>query len=145
MVGRRGGGGYHAAQGVVEPDAVAGDQGIRVSALHLNFGVLRGDQVSLLEDDVVGGRQADHQLFLFGVARLLRQTHGLARGLHLDAALDGGPIVLQAAVPVLDDDTAETLAARILDEEHRIYSEAIDLVLSGRCSIEGRRVLKNPS
>ena len=45
--------------------------------------------------------------------------------------LDGGPIVLQAVVPVLDDDTVETLAARILKEEHRIYSEAIDLVLSG--------------
>jgi phosphoribosylglycinamide formyltransferase-1 len=58
----------------------------------------------------------------------------------VDAALDGGPIVLQAAVPVQDDDTAETLAARILEQEHRIYSEAIDLVLSGRCSIEGRRV-----
>jgi phosphoribosylglycinamide formyltransferase-1 len=56
-------------------------------------------------------------------------------------ALDGGPIVSQAVVPVLAGDTAETLAARILKEEHRIYSEAIDLVLSGRCSIEGRRVL----
>jgi phosphoribosylglycinamide formyltransferase-1 len=63
----------------------------------------------------------------------------------VDEALDGGPIVLQAAVPVLDDDTAETLAARILEQEHRIYSEAIDLVLSGRCSIEGRRVKRIPS
>jgi phosphoribosylglycinamide formyltransferase-1 len=54
--------------------------------------------------------------------------------------LDGGPIVLQAAVPVLDTDTAETLADRILVEEHRIYSEAIDLVLSGRCEIDGRKV-----
>jgi phosphoribosylglycinamide formyltransferase-1 len=52
--------------------------------------------------------------------------------------LDGGPIVRQAAVPVLDSDTADTLAARILNEEHRIYSEAIDLVLSGRCEIQGR-------
>jgi phosphoribosylglycinamide formyltransferase-1 len=41
----------------------------------------------------------------------------------------------------MDNDSAETLAARILKEEHRIYSEAIDLVLSGRCAIEGRRVL----
>ena len=56
-------------------------------------------------------------------------------------ALDAGPIVSQAVVPVLAGDTAESLAARILKEEHRIYSEAIDLVLSGRCSIEGRRVL----
>lgn len=58
----------------------------------------------------------------------------------VDDALDGGPIVLQAVVPVLDIDTAGTLAERILEQEHRIYSEAIDLVLSGRCSIEGRRV-----
>ena len=59
----------------------------------------------------------------------------------VDDALDGGPIISQAAVPVLDDDTAETLSGRILKEEHRIYSEAIDLVLSGRCEIQGRRVI----
>jgi phosphoribosylglycinamide formyltransferase-1 len=59
----------------------------------------------------------------------------------VDEALDGGPIIVQAAVPVLGNDTAETLAARILKEEHRIYSEAIDLVLSGKCEIEGRRVI----
>jgi phosphoribosylglycinamide formyltransferase 1 len=59
----------------------------------------------------------------------------------VDDVLDGGPIVLQAAVPVMDGDTVETLSARILKEEHRIYSEAIDLVLSGRCEIQGRRVV----
>jgi phosphoribosylglycinamide formyltransferase-1 len=59
----------------------------------------------------------------------------------VDEGLDSGPIVKQAAVPVLDDDTAESLAARILKEEHRIYSEAIALVLSGRYRIEGRRVV----
>jgi phosphoribosylglycinamide formyltransferase-1 len=59
----------------------------------------------------------------------------------VDEGLDSGPIVKQAAVPVLDDDTAESLAARILKEEHRIYSEAIALVLSGKFRIEGRRVL----
>jgi phosphoribosylglycinamide formyltransferase-1 len=59
----------------------------------------------------------------------------------VDEGLDSGPIVKQAAVPVLDDDTAESLAARILKEEHRIYREAIALVLSGRYRIEGRRVL----
>jgi phosphoribosylglycinamide formyltransferase-1 len=53
--------------------------------------------------------------------------------------LDDGPIVKQAVVPVLDDDTVESLSARILKEEHRIYSEAIALVLSGRCEIAGRR------
>lgn len=54
--------------------------------------------------------------------------------------LDGGPIVLQAAVPVLADDTVETLSARILAEEHRIYPEAIQIVLDGSWSIVGRVV-----
>jgi phosphoribosylglycinamide formyltransferase-1 len=60
----------------------------------------------------------------------------------VDEQLDAGPIVLQAAVPVLGNDTAETLGARILKEEHRIYSEAIRIVLSGRWRIEGRRVIE---
>jgi phosphoribosylglycinamide formyltransferase-1 len=55
--------------------------------------------------------------------------------------LDGGPIVLQAAVPVLPDDTVDILSARILVEEHRIYPEAIQLVLDGNWHIEGRRVV----
>ncbi|MEO8048952.1 MAG: phosphoribosylglycinamide formyltransferase [Acidobacteriota bacterium] len=59
----------------------------------------------------------------------------------VDEGLDSGPIVKQAAVPVLDDDTTESLASRILKEEHRIYSEAIALVLSGKYRIEGRRVV----
>jgi phosphoribosylglycinamide formyltransferase 1 len=58
----------------------------------------------------------------------------------VDAGLDTGPIVAQAVVPVLDTDTAQTLAARILIEEHRIYPQAVALVLSGRYRIEGRRV-----
>ncbi len=58
----------------------------------------------------------------------------------VDERLDGGPIVLQAAVPVLADDTEESLAARILVQEHQIYSEAIELVLSGRWRVFGRRV-----
>jgi phosphoribosylglycinamide formyltransferase-1 len=53
--------------------------------------------------------------------------------------LDNGPIVLQAAVPVLDDDTPERLSARILVEEHRIYPAAIGTVLAGGWKIEGRR------
>lgn len=59
----------------------------------------------------------------------------------VDEHLDAGPIILQAAVPVLDDDTEATLAARILVEEHRIYSGAIGIILSGRWRIEGRRVI----
>jgi phosphoribosylglycinamide formyltransferase-1 len=56
--------------------------------------------------------------------------------------VDSGPILRQAVVPVFDDDTAESLSARILEQEHRIYSEAIALVLSGRYRIEGRRVIE---
>ena len=59
----------------------------------------------------------------------------------VDENLDAGPIVLQVVVPVRDDDTEETLSARILREEHRIYPEAIRIVLSGRFRIDGRRVL----
>jgi phosphoribosylglycinamide formyltransferase 1 len=56
--------------------------------------------------------------------------------------LDSGPILLQVAVPVLDDDTLEALSSRILIEEHRIYSEAIAWVLKGNYRIEGRRVIR---
>jgi phosphoribosylglycinamide formyltransferase-1 len=59
----------------------------------------------------------------------------------VDEGLDSGPIILQAAVPVLDEDTEQTLAARILVEEHRIYSEAIGMILSGRWRIDQRRVI----
>jgi phosphoribosylglycinamide formyltransferase-1 len=70
-------------------------------------------------------------------------THGVkvsGATVHLvTTTLDDGPIVLQAVVPVRDDDTGETLAARILVEEHKIYPEAIDIVLSRRWRIDGRR------
>jgi phosphoribosylglycinamide formyltransferase-1 len=59
----------------------------------------------------------------------------------VDEGVDTGPIVCQAVVPVLDDDTVETLSAHILKEEHRIYSEAICLLLEDKICIEGRRVL----
>ena len=59
----------------------------------------------------------------------------------VDAEYDHGPIVLQEAVPVHDDDTPETLAARILAEEHRLYTEAVRLVFNGKFRIEGRRVI----
>jgi phosphoribosylglycinamide formyltransferase-1 len=62
---------------------------------------------------------------------------------HLvDGVLDGGPIVLQRTVPVLDDDTAETLAARILEEEHRAYPEALAIVLAGGWRVAGRRFIR---
>src|SRR5204862_7954970 len=60
---------------------------------------------------------------------------------HLvDEYLDAGPILVQAAVPVLDDDTVDSLSARILKEEHRIYSEAIRILLAGKFRIDGRTV-----
>ena len=59
----------------------------------------------------------------------------------VDEDLDAGPIVIQAAVPVRDDDTEETLSARILTQEHRIYSEAIGIVIAGQYRVEGRRVV----
>lgn len=59
----------------------------------------------------------------------------------VDENLDAGAIVAQAVVPVRDEDTPETLAERVLREEHRIYTEAVALVLSGQYRIEGRRVL----
>jgi phosphoribosylglycinamide formyltransferase-1 len=58
----------------------------------------------------------------------------------VDEGVDTGPIVLQAAVPVEPGDTEETLAARILGQEHRIYPEAIRLFAEGRLKIEGRKV-----
>jgi phosphoribosylglycinamide formyltransferase-1 len=62
----------------------------------------------------------------------------------VDENLDAGPIVLQACVPIEDNDTPETLAERILREEHRIYTEAVRIVLEERFRVEGRRVLILP-
>jgi phosphoribosylglycinamide formyltransferase-1 len=55
--------------------------------------------------------------------------------------VDEGPIILQAAVPILDEDTPDTLAARILEQEHRIYPRAVQLFADNRLRVEGRRVL----
>jgi phosphoribosylglycinamide formyltransferase-1 len=62
----------------------------------------------------------------------------------VDEYLDAGPIILQAVVPIEDSDTEATLSERVLREEHRIYSEAVRIVLEGRYRIEGRRVLITP-
>ncbi len=80
------------------------------------------------------GLDAQHQALEHGVKISGCTVH------FVDEYLDHGPIIIQAAVPVLEDDTVETLSARILKEEHRIYTEAIRIVLSGRWRIEGRRV-----
>jgi phosphoribosylglycinamide formyltransferase-1 len=83
------------------------------------------------------GLDAQHQAVEHGVKFSGCTVHFVEEG------LDSGPIVAQAVVPVLADDTAESLSARILKEEHRIYPEAIGLVLSGQYRIEGRRVIAN--
>lgn len=60
---------------------------------------------------------------------------------HLvDGGVDTGPIIIQAVVPILPDDTAETLAARILEQEHKIYPRAIQLIAEGRVHVKGRQV-----
>jgi phosphoribosylglycinamide formyltransferase-1 len=82
------------------------------------------------------GLHAQRQALLYGV-------HVTGATVHIvTAQLDGGPIVLQSAVPVLSDDTVETLSARILIEEHKLYPEAIGLVLEGGWRIEGRRFVR---
>jgi phosphoribosylglycinamide formyltransferase 1 len=60
----------------------------------------------------------------------------------VDEGVDSGPIVCQAVVPVLDNDTPESLSARILTEEHRIYTEAICLLVEDRVRLEGRRLMR---
>jgi len=81
------------------------------------------------------GLDAQHQALEHGAKFSGCTAHFVEEG------LDSGPIISQAVVPVLPDDTAESLSARILEEEHRIYPEAIALVLSGQYRIEGRRVI----
>jgi phosphoribosylglycinamide formyltransferase-1 len=81
------------------------------------------------------GLDAQHQAIQHGVKFSGCTVH------FVDEGLDSGPIIQQAVVPVLDGDTAEKLGARILVEEHRIYPEAIALVLSGKYRITGRRVI----
>ena len=81
------------------------------------------------------GLDAQHQALEHGVRGSGCTVH------FVDEYLDAGPILAQAPVPVLDTDTVETLAARILKEEHRIYSEALRIVIGGNYRIEGRRVI----
>ena len=84
------------------------------------------------------GLDAQRQALDHGVRVSGATVHLVAR------ELDAGPIVLQATVPVLDTDTVESLSARILVEEHRIYPEAIRIVLEGRWELNGRRFIRLP-
>jgi phosphoribosylglycinamide formyltransferase-1 len=81
------------------------------------------------------GLDAQHQALEHGVKVAGCTVH------FVDEFLDAGPIVLQAAVLVLDDDTVETLGARILEQEHLIYTEALRVVIKGSYRVVGRRVL----
>ncbi|SRR5579885_2346315 len=81
------------------------------------------------------GLEAQRQALEYGVKFTGCTVH------FVDENLDAGPIVMQAVVPVEPGDTPETLSARVLLEEHRIYTEAVRLVLSGQYRVEGRRVI----
>ncbi|MBQ3180866.1 MAG: phosphoribosylglycinamide formyltransferase [Firmicutes bacterium] len=80
------------------------------------------------------GLHGQRQAFEYGVKVSGCTVH------FVDAGLDSGPIILQAPVPVLEDDDADTLAARILEQEHIIYPLALKLLAEGKLTIEGRRV-----
>jgi phosphoribosylglycinamide formyltransferase 1 len=92
-----------------------------------------------------------HPSLLPAFPGLNAQQQALDRGVRIAGAtvhlvtpvVDDGPIVAQAAVPVLDNDTVETLSARILVEEHRIYVEAIRVMLQGRWKLSGRRFVRS--
>jgi phosphoribosylglycinamide formyltransferase 1 len=81
------------------------------------------------------GLESQRQALEYGVKYAGCTVH------FVDENLDAGPIILQAVVPVADDDTADTLSDKILRQEHRIYSEAVRIVLEERFAIEGRRVI----
>jgi len=81
------------------------------------------------------GLEAQRQALEHGVKFTGATVH------FVDEQLDAGPIIVQAVVPIEDADTVDTLSARILREEHRIYTDAVNIVLEGRYRIDGRRVL----
>jgi phosphoribosylglycinamide formyltransferase-1 len=84
------------------------------------------------------GLDAQRQAFEHGVKITGCTVH------FVDEFLDSGPIIIQSAVPVLDDDTVDSLSARVLAQEHSIYSTAIQYIVDGRVTIEGRRVRIEP-
>ncbi|NUR53521.1 MAG: phosphoribosylglycinamide formyltransferase [Acidobacteria bacterium] len=84
------------------------------------------------------GVDAQRQAWQYGV-KVAGATVHLVNG-----ELDGGPIVTQASVPVLEHDTPDMLAARILVEEHRIYPEAVSIMLDGQHEVQGRRLVRKP-
>jgi phosphoribosylglycinamide formyltransferase 1 len=91
-----------------------------------------------------------HPSLLPGFPGLDAQRQALEHGVKwtgctvhfVDETLDGGPIIAQRIVPVRDDDTEQSLSARILEQEHQLYAEAVALVVSGEYEIAGRRVIR---
>ncbi len=80
------------------------------------------------------GLHAQEQAWNYGVKHSGCTVH------FVDEGMDTGPIIIQATVPVLEEDTADKLAERILTQEHRIYPEAVRLFAEGKLTLEGRRV-----
>ena len=85
------------------------------------------------------GMEAQKQALEYGVKVSGCTVH------FVDEHLDHGPIILQKTVPVLDGDDAHSLSARILKQEHKAYSEAIALVLSGEVEVQDRKVMRKPA
>jgi phosphoribosylglycinamide formyltransferase-1 len=127
---------------------VLGRHGVTHVALAGFLRVLKGPFLAAFPDAVINihpsllpsfpGLSAQRQAIDYGV-----KVSGCTAHL-VTAGIDAGPIVAQAAVPVHDDDTAESLAQRILLAEHRIFPEAINRVASGAWSLSGRRVVAAP-
>ena len=82
------------------------------------------------------GLEAQEQAFAYGVKVSGCTVH------FVDEELDHGAIIVQKTVPVLESDDEHTLAARILEQEHIAYTEAINIVLGGTCQVKGRRLVK---
>ena len=81
-----------------------------------------------------GGAHAHRDVLAYGVKVSGCTIH------FVDEGMDSGPIILQTAVPVLDSDDEDTLAVRVLEQEHKLYPKAIELFLKGKLKIEGRKV-----
>lgn len=81
-----------------------------------------------------GGAHAHRDVLAYGVKVSGCTIH------FVDEGMDSGPIILQTAVPVMDRDDEDTLAARVLEQEHKLYPRAIELFLKGKLKIEGRKV-----
>lgn len=125
--------------------AILEDRGVELVFLAGFMRVLKGPLLDGFPNRIINvhpsllpsfkGLEAQRQALEYGVKIAGCSVH------FVDRSVDGGPIIMQAAVPVEDGDDFDSLADRILKEEHRIVSEAIRIVAQGKFRIEGRRVL----